>query len=158
MSRGEQARGTARGRAISALHAGRRALGWDDERYRAQLEALTGKRSASELSDAQLALVLDDMRRRGFARAAGEPGAKPARTERATQVDKARALWKELAAIGEVRNPTDIGFCHYVERMTKKSRPEWCTPEQLSKIIEGLKAWLARASAERGLGVVPPGE
>jgi hypothetical protein len=144
MARAESkmSKGSARNRTLGAIHAGRRALRWDVETYRMYLDQLVGKRSASECTDEELARVLDDMRVRGFERKEGAPPAVP--RERATQLSKARALWAELSAIGALRNPTDVAFCGYVERMTRKSRPEWCTPEQLSRVIEGLKAWVER--------------
>lgn len=135
----------ARRRALAALHTGKKQLGWADEVYRNFLEDLTGKRSASELSDAQLADILDAMRAVGFRRTDGST----AQREQPTQLDKARAIWDELAKIGELRTPTEAGFCAYVERMTHRSRPEWCTPEQLSVVIEGLKAWRTRACSVR---------
>lgn len=134
---------SARARGFAALHAGKRALGWDDEMYRGYLEQLTGKRSASDLTDTELARVLDDMRVRGFQRKEGSAPQVP--QERATQLQKARAVWGELADLGALQSPTEAGFCAYVERMTRRSRPEWCTPPQLSTVIEGLKAWGTRA-------------
>jgi phage gp16-like protein len=131
----------ARNRSLAALHTGKRKLGWDDITYRDYLASVTGKRSASELTDLELARVLDSMRARGFKRADGTTGPQIP----PTQLDKARELWTVLHGLGELRQPTEQGFCSYVERMTQRSRPEWCTPEQLSKVIEGLKAWIARA-------------
>ncbi|MEX2155084.1 MAG: regulatory protein GemA [Gemmatimonadaceae bacterium] len=135
-------RSSVRKRSLAAIHAGKRQLGWDDETYRGYLEQLTAKRSASELTDGELARVLDDMRQRGFAR---RPGAAAPTSKPATQLDKAWALWQELGELGELRSPGETGFHGYIERVAKRSRPEWCTPEQLSQVIEGLKAWLARA-------------
>lgn len=148
-----RSRGAVRSRSLAALHAGKRALGWDDETYRAFVHGYTGRDSAADCTVEQLASLLDQMRARGFQRA---PGAKEySTTQPRSQLDKARALWGELDALGALRSPGEAGFCAYVERMTGRSRPEWCTPEQLSRVIEGLKAWTARerraAASDRSL-------
>lgn len=134
-----------RNRSLAALHTGRRQLAWDEDTYRDWLASVTGKRSASELTDAELARALNDMRQRGFQRAPGAPIPKAAA---GTQLEKARTLWTELTVLGALRVPGEQAFHAYVERMTRRSRPEWCTPEQLSKVIEGLKAWRDRELAK----------
>lgn len=131
-----------RARSLAAIHAGKRQLGWDDESYRIFVEQITGKSSASLCTDDELGRVLDGMRERGYQRREGvAPGVTG---ERKTQLDKARRLWEELHAIGAVRHVGSVAFYAYIERMTRQSRPEWCTPAQLTVVIEGLKAWLER--------------
>lgn len=145
MARGDSpSKGSVRNRTLGAIHAGRRALRWDVETYRAFLQQLVNKESASTCTDQELYLILDEMRQRGFQRKEGSAPAVP--RERATQLSKAQALWGSLAELGALTNPSESGFVRYVERMTGRSRPEWCTPAQLSKVIEGLKAWVQRQS------------
>lgn len=55
----------ARNTALKAVHASKRQLALDDDTYRALLERMTGKRSASELDAHQLRRVLSEMRRLG---------------------------------------------------------------------------------------------
>jgi phage gp16-like protein len=134
---------------LAAIHTGKRALGLDDAAYRGLLGQVTGKSSAADLTGTERARVLDRMRELGFGRAGK---ARPAPRERkpATQLDKARALWGELAQLGPVelrvlRDSSEAAFYAFVQRQTGKSRPEWCTPQELNAVIEGLKAWLGRA-------------
>lgn len=126
---------------LAAIHTGKRALGLDDEAYRALIEDLTGKRSAADLTPAERAHVLDRMRDLGFRR----PGrAEAPGRRRPTQIDKARALWQELDALGALRDAAPAALHAFCERQTGKSRLEWCTPAELNVVIEGLKSWLAR--------------
>lgn len=125
---------------LAAIHTGKRALGLDDAEYRGLLEDLTGKRSAADLTAAERHLVLDRMRELGFKR---PDGRRPER-RRPTQIDKARALWAELDAIGALTDASQAALHSFCERQTGKSRLEWCTPAELNLVIEGLKSWLAR--------------
>lgn len=127
---------------LAAIHTGKRALGLDDTEYRALLEELTGKRSAADLTRAERAHVLDRMRGLGFRPPAG--AAADGGLRRPTQIDKARALWRELEATGALKDPSPAALRAFCERQTGKSRLEWCTPHELNLVIEGLKSWLAR--------------
>lgn len=138
---------------LGAIHAGKRALGWDDEAYRDALHQLTGKTSAGDLDAEERARVLDRMRELGFSRtgrSAGWDGGR-ARGE-SPQVRKARELWTALGATGELRDTSDTALHTFCLRQTGRSRLEWCGPEQLNKVIEGLKAWLARAQLKPAPG------
>lgn len=133
---------------LAAIHMGKKSLGWDDETYRDLLRQLTGKSSSAELSVLQRGVVLDTMRELGFQRAAGSAARPRSTTPRASQADKVRALWDDLVALGGLRDSSDRALVAFVERQTKKSRLEWCTPHELNKVIEGLKAMLARARSD----------
>lgn len=133
--------GAARRRSeLAAIHTRRRELGWDEDTYRTALHELTGKSSAADLTTDERARVLDRMRELG-----GGGGKPPtARRPRVSQVDKARALWAELVTLGALRDPSDAALHSFCDRQTGKSRLEWCTPSELNRVIEGLKAWRAR--------------
>ncbi|WP_375639948.1 phage protein GemA/Gp16 family protein, partial [Bartonella sp. MM55XZML] len=51
---------------LAVLHMGKRALGLDDETYRALLYRLTGKQSAKDLSVLEKRLVVAEMKAFGF--------------------------------------------------------------------------------------------
>jgi phage gp16-like protein len=135
---------------LGVIHQGKKALGWSDETYRDVLHQLTGRTSAADLDDAGRALVMDRMRDLGFARtgrSAEWDGARAAGDDVPPQVLKARALWDQLAAAGALRDASAAALQAFAERQTGKSRLEWCTPKELNSVVEGLKAWLARARA-----------
>lgn len=140
MNTGAAKNAQARRASLAAIHTGKRALGLDDDAYRTFLEELTGKRSAADLTPAQRARVLDRMRELGFQPRSG--GRR--RALRPTQADKARALWGELEKIGALADGSPAALAAFCQRQTGVHRLEWCTPEQLNLVIEGLKGWLAR--------------
>lgn len=128
---------------LGAIHAGRRALRWDDDTYRATLIQLTGKDSAANLDERERAAVLDRMRELGFKRtgkASGWTGTERGRT----QQGKVRELWAALREAGALRDDSDVALRAFCARQTGRDRLEWCTPVELNKVVEGLKAWLAR--------------
>lgn len=132
---------------LAAIHAGRRALGLEEAEYRALLEGATGKASAADLTGPERTRVLELMRAAGYGRT-GRAAAWRARGGGAarTQAELARALWAALCEAGAVRaSRGEAALSAFVERQTGKSRLEWCTPEELNKVIEGLKAWQRRA-------------
>ncbi|WP_375640040.1 phage protein GemA/Gp16 family protein, partial [Bartonella sp. MM55XZML] len=51
---------------LAAIHMGKRALGLDDETYRALLYRLTGKQSARDLNFSEQRLVVAEMKAFGF--------------------------------------------------------------------------------------------
>lgn len=128
---------------LAAIHTGKRALGLDEDAYRGMLFNLTGHTSSAELDPVGRAKVLDRMRDLGFERSRPYTPPAPGRP-RATQADKARALWGELGNAGALRDDSEAAITAFVERQTGKSRLEWCTPSELNRVIEGLKGWLAR--------------
>lgn len=151
-ARGAKAGGDLRARELAAIHTGRRKLGWDDETYRDVLAQLAGgKRSAKDLTTEERRRVLDRMRDLGFAPVAGKPAGRTRRkpaAEPAGQWDLARELWAQLGEVADLKDPSEAGLRRFLERQTKKSRPEWCSPQELNKVVEGLKAWLARERAK----------
>lgn len=115
------------------IKAAQRKLGLDDETYRSMLQAVTGKRSTTDMDHRELQRVCDRLRNVGF---------KPAKTiNNDAQIGKIRSLWAELADAGIVRNGNEKALLAYVRRITKTERMEWCTVKQLQAVIETLKAW-----------------
>lgn len=83
-------------KAMAAIHAAKRQLGMDDDVYRAMLLSVTGKRSAKELTQAEVGKVLDRMRAAG-ANFGGHKG-KPKNLDSHPQMQKIEALLAELKA------------------------------------------------------------
>jgi phage gp16-like protein len=133
---------------LAAIHLGKKQLGWSDDVYRDVIAGVSNgaTRSAADLNAAQRARLLDMMREHGFK---GPQRPVKRRHEIPTQDDKVRALWGDLVTVGALRDASERALQSFVERQTGKSRIEWCTPEELNDVIEGLKGWLARARRQR---------
>jgi phage gp16-like protein len=149
-----------RKKALAAVHAGRRALRWCEERYRATIAQVARERrgaeapvvtSASQLSLEELGAVIDVMRARGFTRAPDDtrptyqqPAAAPREN---AQLAMIRALWAELGSAGVVRTPTEEALRKFARRTARVDAIEWMTTAQASNVIEALKAMQTRAGA-----------
>jgi hypothetical protein len=145
-----QGSSSVRARNMRALHVGKKKLGWDDDTYRDVLDQITRKRSATECSDAELGMVLDFMRERGFGRAPGQ--AAPSRDERAgkgaaTQLSLIKQLWSALASGGHLSDGSDDGLRAFGKRITGIDAPEFMNVAQRVKVIEGLKGWMKRVAS-----------
>jgi hypothetical protein len=155
-------------RQLSAIHAARRDLGLDEETYRGVLETITGCRSAADLAPAALDRVLDWFSAQGWKPprkdrspdgAERNPG-RPRVSDFTADQDKLAAhraagagpqealilaLWDELADAGAFRHGTAARLDTFMARQgAPVSHPRFCDPRQASRVIEGLRAWLAR--------------
>lgn len=114
-------------------------LGLSDEDLHAVIYRETGKESLRSLTQGELnaaARVLQNMKDSAKIRG----GAYVPRT--AAQLGKIHALEKALGWDGD---PQRVQA--FARRMTGVDRLEWLTPEQCGKVIEGLKAMVARRTA-----------
>lgn len=129
---------SARNTMIARLHVLKRDMGLDDELYRDRLELLTGKRSAGELSDAELALAIA-----GFGAAPSRP--RTIRLPATKQMRLIQAQWISLWNLGIVEDPSDAAIVAFIKRQTKLDHPNWMTAHaDVVKVAEALKDWLAR--------------
>lgn len=123
------------------VHVARKQLNLDEDSYRAVLERVSGRRSAKDLTPGQLDLVIGEFKKLGF-----EPTAKPRRKGlEGPYAGKLQALWIAAWNLGIVRNRTDKALTAFILRQTKIPASRWLRyPEDARKVIEALKAWLAR--------------
>lgn len=131
---------------LASVHCARKDLALDEDTYRLVLEQVTGKRSAAELTDAELVRVIEGFRQRGWqpaVRKSHKPSDK-------AHVRKVWALWGDLCKRGALRTPTRAALRAFVLRLTGASDPEWLTVEQSRRVIESLKVWQRRAASEKG--------
>lgn len=136
---------------LAQIHIGRKALGLDDDTYHDMLEAVTGKDSAAIMTVIELQQVVDHLRSRGWqnATAPTTKGKKAFKPSDKLHVRKVWALWGDLARSGALRSSNKASCRLFVERMTGCADPEWLTPEQATKVIEGLKAIQRRAGQKQ---------
>lgn len=133
----------ARRRELGLIHTGRGQLGMGEPEYRLMLQRVTGKSSAAELTAAERHLVIDELRRLGFKAPRRRPLAEP-------QQRMIRGLWIDLAKREALRDRSDRALDAFVKRQSGVDRLEWLDVPGCAKVIEALKAWLARAASGAG--------
>jgi phage gp16-like protein len=128
---------------LAAIHVKKKALGLDDDTYRALLERVTGKRSAGDMSLAEQLQVVSEMNRQG---AAAAPAAKASRRGlEGPFAKKLQALWIAGWNLGLIRNRDDAALTAFVERMTGISSTRFLVDAADGRqAIEALKKWLER--------------
>ncbi|WP_275065390.1 gp16 family protein [Bartonella sp. ML69XJBT] len=122
---------------LAAIHMGRRALGLDDETYRALLYRLTGKQSAKDLNFLEKCLVVAEMKACGF-----EPNVKRLEGKYAK---KLQALWIAGWNLGIIRDRSDKALLAFVKRQTGIDHIRFLRDsDDACRAIEALKGWLQR--------------
>ena len=144
-----------RKRSIQAVKAAQRQLGLDDATYRAMLQAQTGQRSATALTQAQLGKVLDYLRAQGAAnpaearRAAARTGGRA----RATPTAQKQAL---LAKLGQLldelgRATGQPHSLNYADAICKRNgwaeRVDFCSPAKLHALVGAVARTLRSKAA-----------
>lgn len=123
---------------LATIHVLASRLKLDDDTYRALLERVGGHRSAADMDFRQRTAVLDELRRltgdtaRRVRRAVPPPGAPTGvRDELTAMIAKLEAMIAEL----------DLSWA-YVDGMAKRmfhvDKAQWCTAEQLHKLVAAL--------------------
>lgn len=135
---------------IKLVHVGCRELGIDAETRREMQEQLTGKASLSDMTDAEITLVVDNLKQRGFK-------VKGGRRKAASRADLRliHVLWAKLGEAGALADPSRSGLNAFVRKQLEKAggvapadvdmlREHY----QIDDIIQALKAWARRADAD----------
>ena len=125
-----------RGAMLSKLHCAKRDLRLGDEEYRDLLRQKTGKDSARDLNDAELGIVLDEMRKRGFrSPATSEPNQRPGQPQERLAI----ALWKDLGALNVLDDPSEGGLRRFARHLVGVEAIEWADANQMNRVIpEGM--------------------
>lgn len=124
---------------IRSLQARRKQAGMDDDTYRGLLMREAGVESTRALTSAQAEAIL-----------AGLPTGAAPRRRSAARMDgpyaaRARALWISGYWLGVVADRRDEALLAFVERQTGLKSLSWVREAaDGAKVIEALKAWLAR--------------
>lgn len=133
--------------ALAKVHLARKALALTDDSYRDLLHRITGRRSAADLTDAQLDQVLAEFKRLGWS-AQSKTGKPPLSSK--PEVRKIFGVWKGLHERGVVSNGARPAVVAFVKRMTGVDDPNFLNPAQANTVIEALKAMGKRAGAKHG--------
>ena len=137
---------------IGKVHLAKAALGLEDEEYRALLRRASGKDSSAKMTMGELDKTLAEFKRLGW-----QPSwqAKPTGDWRApaakAYVRKIYSLWWGLTGIWPL-NPAEKRrrLRRFVRRQTGRDDPEWLTPADANKVIEGIKAIKKRQAIRTG--------
>ena len=111
---------------LARLHGLARASGLDDVTYRDKLERLTGKRSAKELTDAELETAVDAFH---VKQKANNP-----------HTAKVKALWIAAYNLGAFERGHDAALDVFVKKQTGKESLAFVTPSESVRLVEALKA------------------
>lgn len=144
---------------VKLIQIGRRALGLDEDTYRAMLARFSGgKTSSTKLTAAERQAVLGHMKASGFV---VKPKPKDASgTDTAWQRDpvmrKLRAMWYVLADAGHVERPEDTDACNAAIEAwalrqlgaTVFTKLRFATGRQWEQLVECMKQWLARVGLD----------
>ncbi len=139
------------------IHIGANALGMDEDTRRLMISNLTGgKTSTKQLTQYERQQVLNHLKAKGFKvkpKGGGDSG-----WRREPQMRKLRAMWYVLADAGEVDQPADSQACDAaieawaVRQLSGQEPPlaalRFATGDQMSELIEAMKAWGRRAKAD----------
>lgn len=126
---------------MAKINIGVKGLNIDEDDYRQALFDATGQMSLKQCSDAQLTLVLEWLKSKGFRpvpksgnqSGAGHPMAR-----------KARALWISLYHLGAVRNPSEEALEAFAKRQIGCDKLVWARQSDAYRLIEALKSMAAR--------------
>lgn len=136
-----------RKRHMAAIHAAAAKLGMDTadknpaSDYRAMLAAVGGKTSTTEMDADALQRVVKHLMK------TLNPGDQ-VKPKDGWHAGKMRKLWAELAGLGALTDPSDRGLDKFVQSQTGMSSPRFLSSRDGNRIVEALKAWLARERAK----------
>ncbi len=137
---------------VVKIQIARKELRMSDADYYAMLQGQGGVGSSRELDHAGRQCVLAHLERCGW----------KAPKKQFTQADKIEYFWQRLAEVGAVNDPSATALMAFVGRTTGMgvAHLKFLPVRDASKVIEVLKAWLARtkkpAAAKPGAAVTAP--
>ncbi len=142
---------------IGKVKLAQKALGLDEDTYRAMLDRETGNRSAADCTEAQLVKMLEALKRAGFKPVPRMPGRSAAAVDTPT-ARKARALWISLHQLGVVHNPSEIALESFVKKQMKVEAWAWADEGKAYKLIEALKSMAERNGWSQSVEGIAPSQ
>lgn len=123
---------------MAQAHMAAARLGMDEETRRAAQVAVTGKASCAEMTEAELARLVQHFNRLGSGVVAAAP--RSARADGPTGWQLA-TLERLAFDMGWRDGLEDARLIAFVKRTARVERPEWMTRAQASACISGLMRW-----------------
>ena len=142
---------------LAAIHVLKARLQLQDADYRALLQQLAGKSSSKDMTHAQRGAVRDHLQKLAERMGVAQPtqqrphSAQQFAQRKADASPKERivwALWNQLGRDGVLRSTSAQALNAWVERTVQVSALVFATDAQLDTLIEALKAWQLRGTAE----------
>lgn len=119
---------------IAMIHVLAKQAGFDDDFRRDLIQAISGKRSARDLTAAEASAVIDRLKAASTAPDIDGPYGK-----------KLRALWISGWHLGVIHNRSDAAMLSFLERQTGIERARWLrAAKDARRAVEALKLWLSR--------------
>lgn len=127
---------------LAKVHIAKKTLGLCDDDYVAVLIRETGRSSAGDCTQAELATVLRAFEARGFSAKARAPGKSSGGPRPADHPSarKARALWISLGLLGAIADPSERALETFARRQLGCDRLQWANQALTYKLVEALKA------------------
>lgn len=144
--------------AIRAIHAGCRALGFDEETRRDIYHRVTGKRSAGDMNERERQRVVEELRRLGFkTKSDRRPDGRAKLTGK--YAPKLQALWIGAWNLGLVRERDDAALLKFIKRQAGVDHVRFLThQDDADKAIGALKGWMTRAGVDWSVAAYQHGD
>ena len=133
------------------IFVGCRELGLDDEARHDMQMSVTGKASLSDMTEAELQLVVDNLKTKGFQVQGGEQRKRAGRAD----LRLIHVLWRKLGEAGALEKPGRAGLNAFIRR---RFGDVWFSVpadvdmlrehDQIEMVITALKAWGERANID----------
>lgn len=121
---------------LAKIHMASKQLGMADDTYRDMLQIVTGKRSAGELNEGDLARVMSHLLRLGFTPKRKKAGSYPGRPN--PPASREAMIGKIEALLADAQRPWAYAD-GMARRMFKVDKVDWCQDDQLHKMIAALE-------------------
>jgi len=116
----------------------------DDDTYRTMLLRITGNSSMTLCLENEIDDVIRELESKGFKASAPKSDKPQRKLDDSPEGKLIRAIWLQLHAIGEVKNPSDAALMAYVLRVGKVSAIQWLSAAKITLVVETLKKWAVR--------------
>ncbi|UAN47024.1 regulatory protein GemA [Serratia sp. JSRIV001] len=118
---------------IKVIHTGKKALGWDDETYRAVLYRIAGRTSSTLCTEAQLERVIAHMRESGFT-----PVSSKRHGRRPSVASSHKGLLSKVEALlADAGRPWSYAVS-MAKHMFNRERVDWLTTDELTRLMQAL--------------------
>jgi len=139
---------------LAKIHIAKKQLNMSDDAYRALLSSVANVDSAAQLDFHGQHAVLERLKALGFKAKRNPLKTGPTAKSKASQADKIRAIWLEMANENIIRDASESALMTYIKRMTKGKfeAPQFCDAKTAQQLIETLKKWQYRARSKKAKG------
>jgi phage gp16-like protein len=124
---------------LARIHAGKKALGLDDETYRALLERVTGMRSSADMTTAQRNDVLQEFARLGLRNDAQAEKKRRWPGQPDAALMKSRPMLRKVGALlADSKRPWSYAHA-LAKRMHEVDKVEWLNDNQLRTLVSAMQ-------------------